>query len=179
VPDAVTPIRIMVVDDHPVVRHGLVSFVQGKPGLAVVAEADTGEEAVRAFREHRPDITLMDLRLPGLSGVGAIGQIRKEFPDARFIVLTTYDGDEAIYAALEAGAFGYLLKSVVADELVSTIREVHAGKKCIPPDVAQKLVERMFHPVLTPRELDVLRLVARGLSNKEVGAELGMSPGTA
>jgi DNA-binding NarL/FixJ family response regulator len=177
--DRQASIKVMVVDDHPVVRHGLVSFVGGRPGFTVVAEAESGEEAIRLFGEHRPDVTLMDLRLPGIGGVETIERIRVDFPDARFVVLTTFDGDDGIYRALEAGAQAYVLKSIACEELAETIRQIHSGQRRIPEAVAQKLAERMFNPVLTPRELDVLRLVARGASNKDVASALGVSPGTA
>src|SRR5580698_9924526 len=142
-------IRIMVVEDHHIVRQGLIALIGTVPSLEVVAEAPDGNEAVRQFRQHQPDITLMDLRLPNLGGVDAITTIRAEFPAARIIVLTTFDGDEDIYRALQAGARGYLLKGMDTEELLSAIRTVHSGKSRIPAPVAERLAERMSAPTLT------------------------------
>lgn len=171
-------IRILVVEDHHVVRQGLMALIRTVPGLAIVAEAADGNEAVRQFRQHRPDITLMDLRLPNLGGVDAITAIRGEFPGARVIVLTTFDGDEDIYRALQAGARGYLLKGMDADELIDAIRTVHAGKTRIPASVAQRLAGRMGGHELTARETDVLKQIVAGKSNKEIGAVLFISEAT-
>jgi len=171
-------IRIMIVDDHTVVRQGLVALLSTVPDLAVIAEAADGLEAVEAHRKHRPDVTLMDLRLPKLGGADAISQIRQESPQARFIVLTTFDGDEDIYRALQAGAKGYLLKGTDADELTATIRSVFAGKSRIPSFVAEKLAERMGGPALTTRELEVLRRIVAGRSNKEIASDLHISEAT-
>lgn len=172
-------IRVMVVDDHVIVRQGLTSLIARKPGVEVVAEAGNADEAIRLFRERRPDVTLMDLHLPGTSGVEAIEAIRKEFQDSRFIVLTTFDRDEYICDAFQAGARAYVLKSRVgADELVEIVKRVHAGERHIPEEIAALLADRLFNPVLTPRELDVLRLVAKGQENKEIASALGISPGT-
>jgi DNA-binding NarL/FixJ family response regulator len=172
------PIRILIVEDHHVVRQGLVALLKSVPDMQVVAEAADGQQGVDLFRQHRPDITIMDLRLPVLSGVEAIGQIRREVPQARVIVLTTFDGDEDIYRALQAGAKGYLLKDMFGDELMDAIRTVHAGKSKIPPAVAQRLAERMSGPELTGRELEVLKQIVAGKSNKEIGRELWISEAT-
>jgi len=171
-------IRIMIVEDHGVVRGGLVALLKTVPDFAVVAEASNGKEAVDRFREHQPDITLMDLRLPEMGGVEAITRIREQSPGARVIVLTTFDGDEDIYRALQAGARGYLLKGMSADELMDAIRTVHAGGKRIPALVAERLAERMGGPALTSRELDVLRLIVAGNSNREIGKALNISEAT-
>jgi DNA-binding NarL/FixJ family response regulator len=172
------PIRILVVEDHHVVRQGLVALVKTVPDMTVVAEASDGKQAVELFRQHQPDVTIMDLRLPALSGVDAIKTIRQEFSSARIIVLTTFDGDEDIYRALQAGARGYLLKDMFGEELMDAIRTVHAGKTRIPPAVAQRLAERMGGPSLTGRELEVLKLIASGNSNKEIGKHLTISEAT-
>lgn len=171
-------IRILVVEDHHVVRQGLVALVKTVPDMTVVAEASDGKQAVELFRQHRPDVTIMDLRLPAMGGVDAIKAIRQEFPAARVIVLTTFDGDEDIYRALQAGARGYLLKDMFGEELMDAIRTVHAGKTRIPPAVAQRLAERMAGPGLTARELEVLKLIVSGKSNKEIGKELTISEAT-
>jgi two-component system NarL family response regulator len=171
-------IRILVVEDHHVVRQGLMALIRTVPGLEVVAEAPDGDEAVRQFRQHKPDVTLMDLRLPKMSGVDAIAAIRAEFPAARVIVLTTFDGDEDIYRALQAGARGYLLKGMDADELIEAVRAVHAGKTRIPGAVAQRLAGRMSGQELTARETDVLKQIVAGKSNKEIGTALFISEAT-
>ena len=152
--------------------------MQTVPDFAVVAEASDGRQAVELFREHQPDITLMDLRLDKMNGVDAIGRIRSDFPQARIIVLTTFDGDEDIYRALQAGARGYLLKGMEGDELMDAIRAVHAGKSRIPSAVAERLAGRMSGPVLTERETDVLRLIVKGNSNKEIASKLNISEAT-
>ncbi len=172
------PIRILVVEDHHVVRQGLVALIKTVPDMTVVAEAADGSQAVQLFHQHRPDVTLMDLRLPGLGGVEAITEIRQDFPAARIIVLTTFDGDENIFRALQAGARGYLLKDMFGEELMQAIRTVHAGKTSIPPPIAQRLAERMGGPSLTNRELEVLKLVVVGKSNKNIGATLSISEAT-
>lgn len=171
-------IQIMVVDDHHIVRQGLVALIGTLPDMKVVAEAADGVQAVESYRKHRPDVTLMDLRLPTKNGVDAIIEIRREFPGARIIVLTTFDGDEDIYRALQAGAKGYLLKGMNADELTEAIRIVHAGKSRIPAVVAERLAERMGGPSLTARELDVLKLIVGGRSNKEIAGDLFISEAT-
>lgn len=172
------PIRILVVEDHHVVRQGLVALLSVVDGMQVVGQAGDGVEALKQYEAHRPHITLVDLRLPRLSGVEVIQRVRAEDASARFIVLTTYDGDEDIYRALQAGARAYLLKGMTAETLVSTIRTVHAGKSIIPPVIAQRLAERMSTEQLTPRELDVLEQIVRGKSNKEIGTELDISEAT-
>lgn len=172
------PIRILVVEDHHVVRQGLVALLSVVDDVEVVGQAADGDEAVKEHALQHPDVTLIDLRLPKLSGVEVIQQVRAEQPHARFIVLTTYDGDEDIYRALQAGARAYLLKGMTVDVLVSTIRSVHAGKSCIPPVIAQKLAERMSTEQLTHREQDVLEQIVRGKSNKEIGTELDISEAT-
>jgi two-component system NarL family response regulator len=171
-------IRIIVVDDHHIVRQGLVALIRTVPGMEIIAEASDGVQAVELYRKHRPDITLMDLRLPNKNGVEAITEIRREFSTARIIVLTTFDGDEDIYRALQAGAKGYLLKGMNVDELTEAIRTVHAGKSRIPAVVAERLAERMGGPALTVRELDVLRRIVSGRSNKEIAEDLFISEAT-
>jgi two-component system NarL family response regulator len=173
-----TKIRILVVDDHHVVRQGLVALINSVDDMEVVAEAPDGRKGVDLYRKHLPDVTIMDLRLPVLGGVEAIQEIRRGNPQARVIVLTTFDGDENIYRALQAGARGYLLKDMFGDELMDAIRTVHAGKTRIPAVVAQRLAERMGGPELTSRELDVLRLIVAGKSNKEIGNQLHISEAT-
>ncbi len=172
------PIRIMVVEDHHVVRQGLVALMNVVEGIEVVGQAADGAEALKEYKAKHPDVTLIDLRLPKLSGVEVIQQVRASYPHARFIVLTTYDGDEDIYHALQAGARAYLLKGMTVDVLVSTIRAVHAGKSWIPPVIAQKLAERMGTEQLTHREQDVLEQIVRGKSNKEIGTALDISEAT-
>ncbi|MBV8114001.1 MAG: response regulator transcription factor [Silvibacterium sp.] len=172
------PIRILIVDDHTVVRQGLVALLNTVPDLNVVAEASDGQEAIEAFRKHKPDVTLMDLRLPRLGGADAISLIRQESPGARIIVLTTFDGDEDIFRALQAGAKGYLLKGTDVDELTAAIRSVYAGKSKIPAFVAEKLAERMGGPALTTRELEVLKRIVAGRSNKEIASDLHISEAT-
>lgn len=171
-------IRILVVDDHVIVRKGLVALLNTIEGLTVVAEASDGEEAILAYRAHRPDITLMDLRLPKIGGAEAIARIRGEHPVARIIVLTTFDGDEDIFRALQAGAKGYLLKGMDANELTDAIRTVYAGKSKIPSFVAEKLADRMGGPALTSRELEVLKRIVAGRSNKEIAGDLNISEAT-
>ncbi|MFC5862417.1 response regulator [Acidicapsa dinghuensis] len=171
-------IRVLVVEDHQIVRQGLVALLSVADDVEVVGQASDGMEAVKEFEARQPDVTLMDLRLPKLSGVEAIQRIRSRYSNARFIVLTTYDGDEDIYRALQAGARAYLLKGMSVDVLLSTIKSVHAGKSIIPPAIAQKLAERMASEPLTQREQEVLEQIVRGKSNKEIGSELGVSEAT-
>ena len=172
------PIRILIVEDHHVVRQGLVALLSVAEGVEVVGEAEDGVEAIRAFNLLHPDVTLIDLRMPKMSGVEVIQKVRGDHAHARFIVLTTFDGDEDIYRALQAGARAYLLKGMTVDLLLSTIRAVHAGKSCIPPVIAQKLAERMSTEQLTQREQDVLEQIVQGKSNKEIGKELEISEAT-
>ncbi|HEU5080927.1 MAG TPA: response regulator transcription factor [Opitutaceae bacterium] len=174
-PQKIPAIRILLADDHTVVRDGLSVILDQEPGLHVVAQAATGRQAVELWHEHRPDITLMDLQMPQLNGVSAISEIRATNPEARIIVLTTFDGDEDIYRALRAGAKSYLLKDVRRDELFHCIREVHAGKYFLPPEVAAKLASRQPVVPLTSRELEVLRLLSEGKSNKAVAALLSIA----
>lgn len=171
-------IRILAVDDHPLLRKGIAALVNAEPDMKLIAEAANGEEAVESFRLYRPDVTLMDLQLPGLNGIEAIDRILSEFPDARIIVLTTYTGDAQVLRALRAGARGYLLKGHVHRELLETIHTVHAGRKRIPPDIATELAEYATEDELSPREIDVLRLVAGGNSNKEIGDQLAIGEAT-
>ena len=171
-------IRILTVDDHPVLRKGLAALVNAEPDLKLVAEASNGKEAIDAFRSHRPDVTLMDIQMPGLDGIDAISAIRSEFPEARIIVLTTYTGDAQVVRALKAGARAYVLKGHVTDELLDTIRDVHAGKKRIPSDVAAELAEHAIDDGLTEREIQVLRLIAAGNANKQIADELSISEAT-
>ncbi|MBV8569105.1 MAG: response regulator transcription factor [Acidobacteriaceae bacterium] len=172
------PIRILVVEDHNVVRQGLIALLKTVPDMLVVGDASDGQQGVELFRQHKPDVTVMDLRLPKMSGVEAITEIRRETPGARVIVLTTFDGDEDIYRALQAGARGYLLKDMFGEELMDAIRTVHAGRTRIPAAVAQRLAERMGGPNLTARELEVLKLIVAGRSNKEIGSDLSISEAT-
>jgi two-component system NarL family response regulator len=166
---------VLVVDDHRIVRDGLVKIIAGESDIVVVGAAATGEEAVAAYDAHRPDVVLMDLRLPGMSGVEAIREIRTRAPDARVIVLTMYEGDEDIFRALEVGATTYLLKDSLSDDLIRLVREVHAGGRPLPEIVRARLEDRAGRPTLTQREVDVLELVMRGHRNKEIGKTLNIS----
>jgi DNA-binding NarL/FixJ family response regulator len=172
-------IRVLVVDDHALVRQGVAAVVDREPDMSVVGEAGTGEEAVERYRVLVPDVTVMDLGLPGIDGAQAMTRIRAEFPRSRFIALTVYEGDEDIHGALEAGAQAYLLKNVVPAQLVDTIRAVHAGLRRLPHELAERLSERGPGPGLTPREIEVLRLMASGLSNVEIARMLKITRGTA
>ncbi len=171
-------LRIMLVDDHYLVRVGLASIIALEPDMTVCAEAATGEQAIQLFRAHRPDVTLMDLRLSGLNGAEATQAIHGEFPDARIIVISTYVGDEEIYNALQAGAMAYLTKSVQREELVQAIRKAAAGQRHIPPEVAERLANRMGRSQLSARELDVLRLLVSGKRNRTIADELDVTEGT-
>jgi two-component system NarL family response regulator len=168
-------IQIMVVDDHFVVRMGLSGSINVEPDMAVTMEASTGEQAVASYRQHRPDIVLMDLRLPGMSGVETTQAICREFPGAAVIMLSTHDGEEEIYRSLQAGARTYLLKTAARNELIDTIRAVHAGERSISPAVGARLAERMMHPELTAREMEVLRLIVKGKTNKEIAVALSIA----
>lgn len=171
-------IRILITDDHPVVREGLASIIERREDMTTVAQANNGAEAVDLYRQHHPDVVLMDLRMPQMDGVTAISQIRQEAPDARIIVLTTYDGEEDIYRGLQAGAKGYLLKDAPREELLNTIRAVHNGQTHIPSPVAVKLASRISQSPLTPREIEVLRLMVGGNSNQEIANALFIAEGT-
>jgi two-component system NarL family response regulator len=171
-------IRIIVIDDQAVVRQGFAALINTVADMSVIAEGTNGQQAIELYREHRPDVMLIDLRMPVLSGVEAIAAIRREFPNARLIVLTTYDGDEDIYRSLQAGAQGYLLKDVFFEDLEEAIRKVHAGSRRIPAEVAERLAGRMSGSELTARELEVLQQIVAGKSNKEIGILLNISEAT-
>jgi DNA-binding NarL/FixJ family response regulator len=168
-------IRVLVAEDHTIVRDGLVAILSQAPDMEVAADTGDGKKAVELWKKHQPDITLMDLRLPGLDGVSAIGQIRDVEPEARIIILTTYDGDEDIYRGVRAGAKAYLLKDVRREDLFQCIRQVHAGRTVLAPGIASKLAGRLPAEDLTPRELEVLRLLAEGKPNKLIGADLAIT----
>jgi DNA-binding NarL/FixJ family response regulator len=171
-------IRILTVDDHALLRKGIAALVNAEPDMKLVAEASNGREAIESFRLHRPDVTLMDIQMPGFNGIEAIDYILSEFPDAHIIVLTTYTGDVQVLRALKAGARGYVLKGHVHRELLETIRIVHAGQKGIPPDIAAELAEHAADDELTTREIDVLRLIASGNSNKLIADQLSIGEAT-
>jgi len=173
-----TVIRVMAVDDHPLLRDGISALIGAQTDMELVAEASSGREAVDLFRTHHPDITLMDLQMPEMSGIDTISAIRGEFPDARIIMLTTHAGDVQVSRALKAGARGYLLKGLLRKELLETIRAVHAGHKRVSSEIAAEIAEHATDDALTPREIDVLRLVARGNANKAIGAELALTEET-
>ncbi len=173
-----TTIRVLIADDHAIFRQGLATIINRDPDMNVIAQAENGEQAIALFEEHQPDVTLMDLRMPGVEGVAAISAICAIAKSARIIVLTTYDSDEDIYRGLQAGAKGYLLKETEPDELLNAIRTVHRSQKYIPPDVGAKLVQRLSNPELSERELDVLRLLAQGMSNADIAAALSIGEGT-
>ncbi len=171
-------IRILTVDDHQLLREGIAAVLDGQEDMTLVGQAGSGLEAVESFRRLRPDVTLMDLRMPDMSGIEAISAIRAEFPNARIIVLTTYAGDAQAAASLKAGAAGYLLKNLVRKELIETIRVVHAGKRRVPPEIATEIAEHVADDALSKREIEILRRVAAGKSNKLIAAELDISEGT-
>jgi DNA-binding NarL/FixJ family response regulator len=172
------PIRILIVDDHPIMRVGITALIASSKEMETVAQAANGEEALTLHALHHPDITLMDLRLPGISGVETIRRIRSQSPKARFIVLTTYDGDEDIFQAMEAGAAGYLVKGMPQEMLVNAVKRVHAGGRFLPPPMSKALASRMPDSSLSHRELEVLGLVAKGKSNREIASSLGITEAT-
>lgn len=178
-PENAGRMRILTVDDHPLLREGVASMINAEPDMQIVAEADSGAEAIRQFRNCRPDVTLMDLQMPGMNGVDAIKAIREEFEDARIIVLTTYTGDVQVLQALKAGAAGYLLKSALRTELLNAIRAVHIGQRHVSASIATEIAQHVGEVALSERELEVLRKVAAGNSNKQVAAQLGISEDTA
>lgn len=171
-------IRVFSVDDHPLLREGIAAIINNQPDMQMVAQAANGSEAIQLFRQHQPDVTLMDLRLPDMSGIDVLIALRSEFPDARVIMLTTFEGDVDIRRSLEAGARGYMLKNMPPKELVEVIRQVHAGKKRIPAEVAAQLAEYFGGDALTDREIDVLRHIAGGNRNREIGEQLFISEET-
>ena len=171
-------IRVFCVDDHPLMREGIAAVIRNEPDLQLVAEASNGQEAIQGFREHRPDVTLMDVRMPGMGGINALIAIRTEFAEARVIMLTTFEGDAEIQRSLEAGAQGYMLKSMPRKLLVDMIRKVHAGKKHIPPEVAVQLTEHVGDESLSKREVEVLQNVAGGNRNSDIAALLFISEET-
>lgn len=171
-------IRILAVDDHPLLREGIAALIETEPDMTLVAACSTGREAIQQFRAQRPDVTLMDLQMPEMTGLDAIIAIRGEFPDARIIVLTTYTGDAQVMRALKAGASGYLLKNLVHKELLDTIRAVHAGRKVVSAEVSFELADHATDDALTAAEIDVLRLIAQGLANKQIADRLGVTEDT-
>jgi len=168
-------IRVLGVGGHPVLRQGIAALIEDKPAVILVAEATNGRQGVELFRQHRPDVTLMDLQMPDMTGLEAITVIRAEFPEARIIVLTTYAGDVQAVTALQAGASGYVLKTTLSAELLSTIRAVHSGRKALSPEISLELAEHAAQDALSPLEVRVLRLIAEGNSNKEIGAQLSFT----
>lgn len=172
------PIRILVVDDHHVVRSGLAASLGLEEDLAVVAEAGSAEDAAAAFRKHHPSVVLMDLRLPGANGIVATAELRREWPEARVLIFTTFDGDEDVYRAMQAGALGYLLKSAPREDLLRAIRTVASGERFLPPELSLRLAQRVSAPDLSEREIEVLRLVSAGKSNKQIGAALHIAEDT-
>ena len=176
--DAAQTIRILCVDDHQLLREGIAAVVEGQSDMKLVGEATNGQEAIESFKRYRPDVTLMDLRMPDMNGIEAISAIRAEFPSARIIVLTTYAGDALAVKALKAGASGYLLKNLLRKELLDTIRAVHAGQRRIPPEIATAIAEHAADDALTAREIEVLRQLSTGNSNKMIADNLNLSEET-
>ena len=175
---AEAPIRVLCADDHPLVRKGIASILANETDVVLAGEADSGQEAVELYRKLQPDVVLMDLRMPEMTGMEATRVIRSEFPEAKIIALTSYDGDQDIYRAIEAGVRGYILKEMVHTEVIRAIRTVHAGKRLMPAEVAERLSEYFPQMALTPREVEVLRFVAKGMANKEIAHQLGTASGT-
>ena len=173
-----TRIRVMIVDDHFMVRVGLAAIINSQPDMTAIAEAKNGQEAIELFARHQPDVTLMDLRIPGIDGIQAISKIMSGSPQAKIIVISTYGGDEDIFRAMQAGARSYFLKHIDGQELVDVIRAVNNGECPIPPEIASRLVERMRRTELSPRETDVFQLLVKGMSNKEIASSLDISEGT-
>lgn len=178
IPHPTPPIQVLIADDHAIFRQGLATIIDRDPEMQVIAQAENGEQAIALFEAHQPDVTLMDLRMPEVEGVAAIGAICAIAKSARIIVLTTYDSDEDIYRGLQAGAKGYLLKETEPDELLNAIRTVHRGQQYIPPDVGAKLAQRLSNPELSERELEVLRSLAQGMSNADIADALSIGEGT-
>jgi len=172
------PITVLIVDDHPLLREGITAVLQGEDDFLIVGQATNGKEAAESFRLHRPDVTLMDLQMPIQNGIETIREIRKDFPDARFVILTTYQGDVQALNALKAGATGYLLKSTLRNDLLDTIRAVHLGKKSIPPEIAAQLAAYVTQDALSEREIEVLKRVATGTSNKSIASQMSLSEAT-
>jgi DNA-binding NarL/FixJ family response regulator len=172
------PIRVLCADDHPLVRKGIAALLVNESDMVLVGEAENGRQAVELFRQLKPDVTLLDLRMPVLDGLAALKEIRQENPDARVIALTSYDGDQDIYQAIDAGVRGYLLKEMVHTDVLRAIRTVHAGKRLIPPEVAERLSDYFPQIALTPREVEVLAFVAKGMANKDIAERLGTASGT-
>ena len=171
-------IRILCVDDHPLLRKGIRTVITAEPDMALIAEASSGQEAIELFRKHKPDVTLMDLRLPGMSGIDTLVAIRTDFPEARIIILTTFEGDVEVQRALQAGARGYMLKTMPSEDMVGTIRQIHSGKKRVPAEIAAHLAEHYSDDALTGREVEVLRHMARGGRNRDIAEALFISEHT-
>jgi two-component system NarL family response regulator len=172
------PIRVLVADDHPVVLEGLVRLLSSAHDIEIAATASSGAEAVAMFREHRPDVAILDLRMPGMSGMEALREIRRSQPGARVLILTTFDAEEDVYNAIQAGARGYILKEASGREIIGAVVSIHDGQRYIPESISMRLAERIGQSALTPREIEVLTLASRGEKNKEIGAQLGITEGT-